>query len=60
MTSAAKDFSAFYELRKQARDLPEMTMEEIDDEIRSARAEKRARLCRIVQRLILIDEIEGE
>ena len=33
--------SAFAELRRQAADAPEMTLEEINEEIREARAERR-------------------
>lgn len=35
--------STFHELREDAREVPEMTMEEIDAEIRAARAERRMR-----------------
>ena len=33
--------SVFHELREQARDVPEMSIEEIDAEIKAARAERR-------------------
>ena len=35
--------SAFHELRRQAADLPEMTLDEINAEIAAARAERRSR-----------------
>ena len=41
--------SVFHELREQARDVPEMSIEEIDAEIKAARAEKRMKQCRIMQ-----------
>lgn len=34
---------AFEEMRRQAADVPEMSLEEINDEIRSARADRKAR-----------------
>lgn len=34
---------AFEEMRRQAADVPEMSLEEINDEIRSTRAERKAR-----------------
>ncbi len=37
--------SVFHELREDARDVPEMSIEEIDEEIKAARAEKRMRKC---------------
>ena len=36
--------NAFHELRKQAADIPEMTMDEINAEISAVRAERKARL----------------
>ena len=41
--------SIFHELRKDARDVPEMSIEEIDAEIKAARAEKRMKLCPVTQ-----------
>ncbi len=40
-----KALAAFQELREQARDVPEMTLDEINAEISEARAERRARRC---------------
>ena len=36
--------TAFHELRKQAADIPEMTMDEINAEISAARSERKARI----------------
>ncbi|MBQ6919966.1 MAG: hypothetical protein IJQ74_06505 [Synergistaceae bacterium] len=40
-TARLEALSAFLELREQARDVPEMSIEEIDAEIKAARAERR-------------------
>lgn len=42
--SRAEAWEAFQELRKQAADLPEMSLEEINAEIAAARAERRQKL----------------
>jgi hypothetical protein len=39
----AEALDAFEEMRKQAADVPEMSLEEINEEIRSARAERKSR-----------------
>ena len=39
----AEALMAFDELREQARDVPEMSLDEINEEIRATRAEKRER-----------------
>lgn len=41
MLTRAKAKSAFYELRKQAANIPEMSLEEINAEIAMARAERK-------------------
>lgn len=42
--SRAEAWEAFQELRRQAADLPEMSLEEINAEIAAARAERRQKL----------------
>ena len=37
------DISTFQALRRQASDVPELTLEEINDEIKAARAERKVR-----------------
>ena len=41
--SRAKTWEAFQDLREQAKDVPEMTLDEINAEISAARAERRNR-----------------
>ena len=40
---------AFQDLRKQAKNVPEMSIDEIDAEINAVRIERRAKKCRIMQ-----------
>ncbi len=40
---------AFQELRKQAKNVPEMSIDEINAEIKAVRIERRAKECRIMQ-----------
>ena len=44
-----KALALFHELREQASDVPEMSLEEINAEIKAARAEKRMKLCPVTQ-----------
>ena len=44
MITHAEALSAFEQLRKQAADVPEMTLDEINAEISAARAERKARV----------------
>jgi DNA-damage-inducible protein J len=43
VVTRAEALDAFEEMRKQAADVPEMSLEEINEEIRSARAERKSR-----------------
>ena len=40
---------AFQNLRRQAKNVPEMSIDEIDAEINAVRIERRAKKCRIMQ-----------
>lgn len=44
-----KALSLFHELREQARNVPEMSLEEINAEIKAAREEKRMKKCLVTQ-----------
>lgn len=44
MITHAEALSAFEQLRKQAADVPEMTLDEINAEISAARSERKARV----------------
>lgn len=43
VVTRAEALEAFEEMRRQAADVPEMSLEEINEEISSARAERKAR-----------------
>lgn len=49
LITSEEALSVFHELREDARDVPEMTMEEIDAEIKAVREEKRTKKCLITQ-----------
>ena len=44
-----KALALFHELREQASDVPEMSLEEINAEIKAAREEKRMKKCLVTQ-----------
>ncbi len=43
VVTRAEALEAFEEMRRQAADVPEMSLDEINEEIRSSRAERKAR-----------------
>lgn len=43
MVTRREALNAFDEMRRQAADVPEMTLDEINEEIRAARAERKSR-----------------
>lgn len=43
VVTRAEAMEAFEEMRRQAADVPEMSLDEINEEIRAARAERKAR-----------------
>jgi DNA-damage-inducible protein J len=43
VVTRSEAIEAFEEMRKQAADVPEMSLEEINEEIRSARSERKSR-----------------
>jgi antitoxin component of RelBE/YafQ-DinJ toxin-antitoxin module len=43
VVTRAEALEAFDEMRRQAADVPEMNLDEINEEIRSARADRKAR-----------------